>query len=376
MTPFAEYLDQLEKNLAVAQTSEETHRQALKKLLESGGGVVAAIVEPTRVLDGEPKFSISAGKILLGFIETRPIGENLAWMEKAEASGGGLFASNRDGLSNWILTDYLEFRWYVNGVKRRTARLAERGSDGKLKWLKNGDIKLASLLDAFFAFHWPSLTALEGVHLEIFQHFSSLAHQRIALQNKCVELSVIVTSGLAAAVVGAVLKDVSTSLEKLGVMSIVIVLGLYVFIQLSLLTNYVYQTLNVQAFHFAYEGIIRESASKFIPREAPLRGNMALWGSLASNFQPIILYFSAWVMLAVLCGVTCWATAYGKFDTSLKWWLSDVILIVESSWLFGLLLIHYNAGSDKGGICRYFARDVPRSSEFANNDSRISKRLN
>jgi predicted helicase len=150
MTPFGAYLDEIKKNVAHGDATEHTHRPALKKLLESVSKGITATNEPTRILCGAPDFNITKGKIPLGHVETKDIGENLAVMEKGKPPNGEQFGRYRDGLPNWILTDYLEFRWYVNGEKRMTVRLAELGSNGKLKPLANGEADLANLLKAFF----------------------------------------------------------------------------------------------------------------------------------------------------------------------------------------------------------------------------------
>ncbi len=149
MTAFAEYLNEIKKNLAHGDATEHTHRPALKKLLESIGKGIIATNEPTRILCGAPDFNITKGKIPLGHIETKDIGENLAAMERGKPPYGEQFGRYRDGLPNWILTDYLEFRWYVNGEQRMTVRLAELDGKGKLKPLANGETELADLLKAF-----------------------------------------------------------------------------------------------------------------------------------------------------------------------------------------------------------------------------------
>ena len=149
MTAFAEYLDAIKKNLAHGDATEHTHRPALKKLLESIGKGIIATNEPTRILCGAPDFNITKGKIPLGHVETKDIGENLTAMEKGKPPHGEQFGRYRDGLPNWILTDYLEFRWYVNGEQRMTVRLAELDGKGKLKPLANGETELADLLKAF-----------------------------------------------------------------------------------------------------------------------------------------------------------------------------------------------------------------------------------
>ena len=131
MTPFGAYLDDIRKNLAHGDATEHTHRPALKKLLESVGQGIIATNEPTRILCGAPDFILTKGKIPLGHVETKDVGENLAAMEKGKPPSGEQFCRYLDGLPNWILTDYLEFRWYVSGEHRMTVRLAEL--DGKEK---------------------------------------------------------------------------------------------------------------------------------------------------------------------------------------------------------------------------------------------------
>jgi hypothetical protein len=118
MMAFEEYLHEIRDILAHGDATEHTYRPALKKLFESVGQGIIATNEPTRILCGAPDFNISKGKVPLGHVETKNVGENLAAMEKGKPPHGEQFGRYRDGLPNWILTDYLEFRWYVNGESR------------------------------------------------------------------------------------------------------------------------------------------------------------------------------------------------------------------------------------------------------------------
>jgi hypothetical protein len=145
----SDYLSALNQNLRHGDATEHTHRPALKTLLESLGQGIVATNEPARILCGAPDFNITKGKVPLGHVETKDIGENLAPMERGKAPHGDQFARYRDGLPNWILTDYLEFRWYVSGEHRLTARLAELDSKGKLKPLPENQVEVTALLDAF-----------------------------------------------------------------------------------------------------------------------------------------------------------------------------------------------------------------------------------
>src|SRR6266566_2938396 len=146
---FASYLSELSQNLKHGDATEHTHRPALKTLLESLAKGIVATNEPTRILCGAPDFNITKGKVPLGHVETKDIGENLTQMERRKPPHGEQFARYRDGLPNWILTDYLEFRWYVNGEHRLTARLADVDTRGKLRPTNESELEVAALLDAF-----------------------------------------------------------------------------------------------------------------------------------------------------------------------------------------------------------------------------------
>ncbi|MGO8751354.1 MAG: hypothetical protein ACLQNE_35860 [Thermoguttaceae bacterium] len=84
-------------------------------------------------------------------------------MERGKGASGEQFIRYRDGLPNWILTDYLEFRWFVGGEKRLTARIADLGAKGKIKPLPDGEEKLRQLLTAFF--DQPALTVATAKEL-------------------------------------------------------------------------------------------------------------------------------------------------------------------------------------------------------------------
>src|SRR5437667_3681576 len=121
----ADYLAALRKNLARSDATEGTHRPALKTLLEAIGDGITATNEPKRILCGAPDFNIARKKIPIGHVETKDIGVDLDEMEHGRGPYGEQFKRYRDALPNWILTDYLEFRWFVDGEKRLTARIAE-----------------------------------------------------------------------------------------------------------------------------------------------------------------------------------------------------------------------------------------------------------
>ena len=149
MSAFADYLGAIKKELARGDATENTYRPTLKTLLEASAKGITATNEPKHIpLIGAPDFKVSRGKIPLGHIETKDIGTGLAEMERGKGANGEQFLRYAT-LPNWILTDYLEFRWYTHGERRRVVRIAELIRQNKIKPIPTGEQKLADLLTGF-----------------------------------------------------------------------------------------------------------------------------------------------------------------------------------------------------------------------------------
>jgi hypothetical protein len=118
----AEYLARVEADLRRGDATEHTHRPALKSLLESLDPRITAVNEPRRAACGAPDFVIvrKADDLALGSLEAKDIGVLLDDARKSEQLKRYLPA-----LPNLILTDYLEFRWFVNGEERDRVRLGD-----------------------------------------------------------------------------------------------------------------------------------------------------------------------------------------------------------------------------------------------------------
>lgn len=127
MSEITEYLKQIEKALLRGDSTEHTHRPALKSLIESFQTGITATNEPKREDCGAPDFIVSRKQTPLGYIEAKDIGKDLKKEEKS-----GQMKRYLEGLGNLILTDYLEFRWYVEGEHRLTAKLGIVDAKGKI----------------------------------------------------------------------------------------------------------------------------------------------------------------------------------------------------------------------------------------------------
>ena len=109
-------------------STEYSYRPAFKKLMESLDSGIQAINEPKRIACGAPDFVVKNGILEIGHIEAKDIGVSLKKVEKTPQMGRYFQA-----LGNLILTDYLEFRWYIQGELKLTACLGTIDKNKKIK---------------------------------------------------------------------------------------------------------------------------------------------------------------------------------------------------------------------------------------------------
>src|SRR6185312_5863081 len=121
---FRDYLTRIEQAHRAGNATEHTYRTYLQTLLEALGDHITATNEPKRVACGAPDYVISTatrtGPATIGYVEAKDIGVSLNETLKTDQLKRYLNA-----LENLVLTDYLEFRWFLKGEHHMTARLAE-----------------------------------------------------------------------------------------------------------------------------------------------------------------------------------------------------------------------------------------------------------
>lgn len=143
---FSGYLSAVQQTLSGGYASEGSHYPTLKALLESLGDGIIATSLPSRIECGAPDFIVTRGSATIGYVEAKDIGKSLDETEKTEQLKRYL-----PSLSNLILTDYLEFRWYVDGERRLSARLSTLTAESKIKRDNAGIQAVAELLSDFLS---------------------------------------------------------------------------------------------------------------------------------------------------------------------------------------------------------------------------------
>ena len=165
--PFSDYLGAVQKTLSGGHASEGSHYPTLKTLLESLDVGIVATTLPSRIVCGAPDFVVTKGSATIGYVEAKDIGRSLDEVEKTEQLKRYLAS-----LSNLILTDYLEFRWYVNGQCQLKARLGSLAIDGKIRRDKDGIYKVAELLTTFLSHRAEAV----GMPRELARRMARQAH--------------------------------------------------------------------------------------------------------------------------------------------------------------------------------------------------------
>ena len=119
MTVFEKYFQEISAIYQAGNATEHSYRPAIKNLIESLASGIQAINEPKRIQCGSPDFLITQERLEIGYLEAKDIGTSLTKVEKTPQ-----IIRYLQGLGNLILTDYLEFRWYLGGEIRLTATVA------------------------------------------------------------------------------------------------------------------------------------------------------------------------------------------------------------------------------------------------------------
>lgn len=153
--PLKTYLDAIAANIKAGNATEHTHRPALKSLLEAigaqtGATDILATNEPQRIACGAPDYIVTRGLLPLGYVEAKDVGISL---DKTASSDQ--LKRYRESLPNLILTDYIEFRWFVDGQCQLTASLPRPDKNGKVRWNEAAASEVAQLLAQFIQADMP-----------------------------------------------------------------------------------------------------------------------------------------------------------------------------------------------------------------------------
>ncbi|MTB53940.1 type ISP restriction/modification enzyme [Lewinella sp. W8] len=151
-----EYVKAVEKLYYSGKATEHSYRSALQRLVENYGNNVVVTNEPKRVKCGAPDYIITKKDIPIGYIEAKDVIGGILDKKDTKAQVKRYF---NGGLGyNFILTDYLEFRFYREENLVETIRIAE--PNGKALILDSDKYDhLGNLLSNFCQYHGQTITS-------------------------------------------------------------------------------------------------------------------------------------------------------------------------------------------------------------------------
>ncbi|MCY4146423.1 MAG: N-6 DNA methylase [Chloroflexi bacterium] len=144
MSAIRDYLSEIQAEYKTSMAGEHAYRPALKSLLESTDGSLQAVNDAARTAIGMPDFVVlrQPGNVPIGIVEAKDISNQLSRTEKSQQ------IKRYQAHGNLILTNYLEFRWYVNSEMIDTVRIA-RVKNGKLNRVSAAYADLLDMLRRF-----------------------------------------------------------------------------------------------------------------------------------------------------------------------------------------------------------------------------------
>ena len=121
MNNFNLYIQNLQKNIKYG--GERSHYSSLQGLIEGLEIGINTIVEEKGNQAGIPDLTIRKNECVVGYIEAKDININITKLDKQNEQQIKRYLESNIGY-NFILTNYLQFRWYVDGECEKTAELA------------------------------------------------------------------------------------------------------------------------------------------------------------------------------------------------------------------------------------------------------------
>lgn len=142
------YLRKISENYELGISVEATHRPSFVSLIDEIGKInkqnLHALNEAKHIECGSPDVLIFKNGLNIGHVEFKDIGVNLDKVENSEQ-----ILSYLKVLPNLLLSNYLEFRWFINGKFIKSVRVASIIRNNKLK-IDTAKIKdLSNLLEEF-----------------------------------------------------------------------------------------------------------------------------------------------------------------------------------------------------------------------------------
>lgn len=179
------YINSVIQKYKTGKTTEHSFRGDLQEYIERAVHGVQAINEPRRQQCGAPDYIIQKKNIPIGYIEAKDIDKHLDTVDKSEQ-----LARYKASLDNLILTNYLEFWFYVNGEHVDTIKIAEL-QNGKVKTFVKEYQRLLNAIRNFCDYQGQTIKSPKQLANLMAQKAVMIRDVIINALDKCAESSLI-----------------------------------------------------------------------------------------------------------------------------------------------------------------------------------------
>ncbi len=179
------YINSIIQKYKTGKTTEHSFRGDLQEYIERAVHGVQAINEPRRQQCGAPDYIIQKKNIPIGYIEAKDIDKHLDTVDKSEQ-----LARYKASLDNLILTNYLEFWFYVNGEHVDTIKIAEL-QNGKIKTFAKEYQRLLNAIRNFCDYQGQTIKSPKQLANLMAQKAVMIRDVIINALDKCAESSLI-----------------------------------------------------------------------------------------------------------------------------------------------------------------------------------------
>ncbi len=142
----SQYISQLNNYFKSGISSEHTYRGDLAALLKALSPNITVTNEPKRIACGAPDFIVTKGSVPVGYIEAKDIGADLGSKGYKEQ-----FDRYKKSLNNLIITDYLTFQLFRDGVLAASISIGYI-QDGKIKSVPGNYPVLTEIISEFCSY--------------------------------------------------------------------------------------------------------------------------------------------------------------------------------------------------------------------------------
>ena len=142
----SQYITQLNKYYKTGLSGEHTYRGELADLIHALSPGFMVTNEPRQIECGAPDFIVTRGSVPVGYIEAKDIGADLGSKQYKEQ-----FDRYKKSLNNLIITDYLTFQLFRDGVLVATISIGHI-RDGKIKSVSGNYPVLEEIINEFCSY--------------------------------------------------------------------------------------------------------------------------------------------------------------------------------------------------------------------------------